>query len=140
MNIGQESPGSMQELKQERWDEAELLRDSRILEHTHSFIVEYNFKTKQCYIDPAQKRHVYGDWAGWAKDKRRDYSRIALKEDIPKLQALFDFDGLKAGDSKSAAVRLYVKPHTYEWFRVSLICYGEQDGDCLLYTSDAADD
>ncbi|MCI9021630.1 MAG: GGDEF domain-containing protein [Eubacterium sp.] len=129
MNIGQESPGSMQELKQERWDEAELLRDSRILEHTHSFIVEYNFKTKQCYIDPAQKRHVYGDWAGWAKDKRRDYSRIALKEDIPKLQALFDFDGLKAGDSKSAAVRLYVKPHTYEWFRVSLICYGEQDGD-----------
>ena len=90
MNIGQESPGSMQELKQERWDEAELLRDSRILEHTHSFIVEYNFKTKQCYIDPAQKRHVYGDWAGWAKDKRRDYSRIALKEDIPKLARYAD--------------------------------------------------
>lgn len=112
----------------ERYKEAELLKDSRILEHTHSFIVEYNFKTKQCYIDPAQRKHVYGDWNSEYSEKRY-FSRIALKEDIPKLNELFDFTGLKPGDSKSTAARFYVKSHTYEWFRVSLICYGEPDGE-----------
>lgn len=128
MGTDQETPGSMQELQQERYHDAKLLRDSRILEHTHSFIVEYNFKTKQCYIDPAQRQHVSGDW-GKEYNYKQDYSRVALREDIPKLKALFDFTGLQPGDSRSTTARLYVRPHTYEWFRVSLICYGETGGE-----------
>lgn len=128
MGTDQENPGSMQELQQEQYHDAKLLRDSRILEHTHSFIVEYNFKTKQCYIDPAQRQHVSGDWSQECYHKQ-DYSRVTLREDIPKLKALFDFTGLQPGDSRSTTARLYVRPHTYEWFRVSLICYGETGGE-----------
>ena len=62
MENAQESRADRQLSGQERQNEAELLRGSGILEQTHSFIVEYHFKTKQCYIDPAQREHVYGDW------------------------------------------------------------------------------
>ncbi len=128
MDKEQGNSEGIKDFEQERCHEAGLLKDSRILEHTHSFIVEYSFKTKQCYIDPAQRRHVYGDWnREYNFDK--NYSRIVLKEDIPKLEALFDFTQLKPGDSKSTTARFYIKSHTYEWFRVSLICYGEPDGD-----------
>ena len=75
MKIDQESHENLQSVNQSRWNEAELLRDSRILEHTHSFIVEYNFKTKQCYIDPAQRRHVYGDWQNEKNNYDRNYKR-----------------------------------------------------------------
>ena len=60
--MDQESSKGQQPSQRERFLESNLLRDSRILEHTHSFIVEYNLKTKQCFIDPAQRQYVYGDW------------------------------------------------------------------------------
>jgi len=129
MKIDQESHENMQSVNQSRWNEAELLRDSRILEHTHSFIVEYNFKTKQCYIDPAQRRHVYGDWQNEKNNYDRNYKRVVLKDDIAPLQAFFDFSDLKAGDSRSIDARFYVKAHAYEWYRVSLVCYADANGE-----------
>ncbi len=129
MKIDQESHENLQSVNQSRWNEAELLRDSRILEHTHSFIVEYNFKTKQCYIDPAQRRHVYGDWQNEKNNYDRNYKRVVLKDDIAPLQAFFDFSDLKAGDSRSIDARFYVKAHAYEWYRVSLVCYADANGE-----------
>lgn len=129
MKIDQESHEKLQSVNQSRWNEAELLRDSRILEHTHSFIVEYNFKTKQCYIDPAQRRHVYGDWQNEKNNYDRNYKRVVLKDDIAPLQAFFDFSDLKAGDSRSIDARFYVKAHAYEWYRVSLVCYADANGE-----------
>ncbi len=113
--------------QRESWKEEELLRDSRILENTRSFIVEYNLKTKQCYVDPAQRRHVYGNWSKRLKTSA-DFHRVVLKEDIPLLKSFFDFSNLKAGDSRRVDARFYVKAHTYEWFRVSLVCYGDAKG------------
>lgn len=129
MKIDQESHENLQSVNQSRWNEAELLRDSRILEHTHSFIVEYNFKTKQCYIDPAQRRHVYGDWQNEKNNYDKNYKRVVLRDDIAPLQAFFDFSELKAGDSRSIDARFYVKAHAYEWYRVSLVCYADDDGE-----------
>lgn len=129
MNIDQESKESLQAMKQNRLNEAELLRDSRILEQTHSFIVEYNFKTKQCYIDPAQRRHVYGDWQNEKDKNDKDYSKVVLRDDIALLKAFFDFSDLKAGENRSINARFYVKAHTYEWYRVSLVCYAGEDGE-----------
>lgn len=129
MNIGQENRGNMQASKQERWNEAELLRDSRILEHTHSFIVEYNFKTKQCYIDPTQRQHVYGDWEHERNNYDRNFKKVVLREDIAKMKAFFDFSDLKVGESRTVDARFYVKAHAYEWFRVSLVCYGDTEGN-----------
>ncbi len=129
MKIDQESHEKLQSVNQSRWNEAELLRDSRILEHTHSFIVEYNFKTKQCYIDPAQRRHVYGDWQNEKNNYDKNYKRVVLRDDIAPLQAFFDFSELKAGDSRSIDARFYVKAHAYEWYRVSLVCYADDDGE-----------
>ncbi len=129
MKIDQESHENLQSVNQSRWNEAELLRDSRILEHTHSFIVEYNFKTKQCYIDPAQRQHVYGDWQNEKNNYDRNYKRVVLKDDIAPLQAFFDFSDLKAGDSRSIDARFYVKAHAYEWYRVSLVCYADANGE-----------
>ena len=129
MKIDQESHENLQSVNQSRWNEAELLRDSRILEHTHSFIVEYNFKTKQCYIDPAQRRHVYGDWQNEKNNYDRNYKRVVLRDDIAPLQAFFDFSDLKAGDSRSIDARFYVKAHAYEWYRVSLVCYADANGE-----------
>lgn len=113
--------------QQESWKEEELLRDSRILENTRSFIVEYNLKTKQCYIDPAQRRHVYGDWSQRLPGNA-DFHGVVLKEDIPVIESFFNFSNLKAGDSRRVDARFYVKAHTYEWFRVSLVCYGNAEG------------
>ena len=129
MKIDQESHENLQSVNQSRWNEAELLRDSRILEHTHSFIVEYNFKTKQCYIDPAQRRHVYGDWQNEKNNYDRNYKRVVLKDDIAPLQAFLDYSDLKAGDSRSIDARFYVKAHAYEWYRVSLVCYADANGE-----------
>jgi len=129
MHIDQENGGNLQSSKQERWNEAELLRDSRILEHTHSFIVEYNFKTKQCYVDPAQRRHVYGDWQNEKDHYDRNYKRVVLEDDREALQAFFDFSDLKAGDCRSVDARFYVEAHAYEWYRVRLICYADAAGE-----------
>lgn len=127
MNIGQASREDLQ-ATQERWSEAELLRDSRILEHTHSFILEYNLKTKQCYIDPAQRRHVYGDW-NTGPNTKKDFKRVVLREDIPLMEEFFDFSNLQVGESRSVDARFYVEAHAYEWFRVSLVCYGDAEGE-----------
>ena len=129
MNHGQESRENLQPANQNRWNEAELLRDSRILEHTHSFIVEYNFKTKQCYIDPAQRQHLYGDWQNEIHKDNKDYKRVVLRDDIATLQAFFDFSDLEAGESRSMDARFYVKAHDYEWYRVRLICHADEAGE-----------
>lgn len=129
MNHGQESRENLQPANQNRWNEAELLRDSRILEHTHSFIVEYNFKTKQCYIDPAQRQHLYGDWQNEINNDNKDYKRVVLRDDIATLQEFFDFSDLKAGESRSMDARFYVKAHDYEWYRVRLICHADEEGE-----------
>lgn len=129
MNTDQENRENLQPSDQERWKEAELLRDSRILEYTHSFIVEYNFKTRQCYVDPAQRRHVYGDWQSEKNNHERNYKRVVLQDDMEALRDFFDFSDLKAGESRSINARFYVKAHAYEWFRVSLVCYADEEGE-----------
>lgn len=129
MNIDQESQDTLLSVNASGNNEAELLRESRILEHTHSFIVEYNFKTKQCYIDPAQRRHVYGDWQSDINNDRINYKKVVLRDDIPAIQAFFDFSDLKAGDSRSISARFYVEAHEYEWYRVSLVCYADAEGE-----------
>ena len=86
MENAQESRGDRQLSGQERQNEAELLRGSGILEQTHSFIVEYNFKTKQCYIDPAQREHVYGDWQKEKDQGHGDFKRVVLKDDLTVVQ------------------------------------------------------
>ncbi len=129
MNIDQESQDTLLSVNESGNNEAELLRESRILEHTHSFIVEYNFKTKQCYIDPAQRRHVYGDWQSDINNDRINYKKVVLRDDIPAIQAFFDFSDLKAGDSRSISARFYVEAHEYEWYRVSLVCYADAEGE-----------
>ncbi len=129
MNIDQESQDNLLSVNESGNNEAELLRESRILEHTHSFIVEYNFKTKQCYIDPAQRRHVYGDWQSDINNDRINYKKVVLRDDIPAIQAFFDFSDLKAGDSRSISARFYVEAHEYEWYRVSLVCYADAEGE-----------
>ena len=129
MENAQESRGDRQLSGQERQNEAELLRGSGILEQTHSFIVEYNFKTKQCYIDPAQREHVYGDWQKEKDQGHGDFKRVVLKDDLTVVQDFFDFSDLKAGERRNMDARFYVKAHDYEWFRVSLLCYGDAAGD-----------
>ena len=129
MENGQESRGDLQLSRQESQNEAELLSGSRILEQTHSFIVEYNFKTKQCYIDPAQREHVYGDWENEKEQGRRDFNRVVLKDDLAVVQKFFDFSDLKPGERRNMDARFYVKAHDYEWFRVSLLCYGDTAGE-----------
>lgn len=127
--MGMEQVANLNAQSNDRWSEAEILRDSRILEHTHSFIVEYNLKDGQCYIDPAQRKYVYGDWNAEGLNIKKDYRHIVLREDIPVLQNFFDFDTLQAGDSRSVDVRFYVEAHAYEWFRVTLVCYGNTQGE-----------
>ncbi|MDE7310504.1 MAG: bifunctional diguanylate cyclase/phosphodiesterase [Eubacterium sp.] len=133
--MGQESSQGKQPARQERFREANLLRDSRILEHTHSFIVEYNLKTKQCYIDPAQRQYIYGEWqekicqGHWNPADSADFKQIVLKDDLGRAESFFDFSGLQAGERRSMDARFYVEAHTYEWFRVSLVCYADAEGE-----------
>lgn len=135
MDMGQESREGGMPKQQERFQGADLLRDSRILEHTHSFIVEYNLKTRQCYIDPAQRQYVYGDWQEkihqgyWNPADSADFKQIVLKDDLGRAESFFDFSDLQAGDSRGMDARFYVEEHTYEWFRVSLVCYADTAGE-----------
>lgn len=129
MDTGRESHKNLQPARRGRWDEAKMLRDSRILEHTHSFIVEYNFKTRQSYVDPAQRQHVYGDWQTDGTNYKKDFRRVVLHDDMAALQDFFDFSDLLPGDSRSIDARFYVKEHDYEWFRVRLVCYGDAAGE-----------
>lgn len=132
--MGQESSKGQQPSQRERFLESNLLRDSRILEHTHSFIVEYNLKTKQCFIDPAQRQYVYGDWQEkiqqgcWLHADGADFKQVVLKDDIQKAEVFFDFSDLKAGEHREMDARFYVEAHTYEWFRTSLVCYADARG------------
>lgn len=113
------------------WD---MLKDSLFLAHTNSFIVEYNMEAKQCYVDPAQKKYVEGDWAKMALQPKQDYRTIALQQDVGTLTEFFDFSGLERGGQRMVTVRLRVKKHRYEWFRISLVCYGDGCGKRVLIT------
>ncbi len=111
--------------------ELELLKDSLFLEQMNSFIVEYNFKTKKCYVDPLQKKYTQGDWAKDAELSDYDWRKIVIRQDEDLLAQFFDFSDFYEGTKpryRSTRIRLLVGPHRYEFFRLSLICYGDADG------------
>ncbi len=110
-------------------NEIETLKDRLILEQMNSFIVEYNLKTKECYIDPAQKKYVMGDWAKLCGQPKYDFRKLVLFQDREIMTKFFDFSNLSAGEQRTAKARFFVEPHRYEWFRMSLLCFGSSSGE-----------
>lgn len=116
-----------QELKKA---EKELKKKTLLLEQLDTFIVEYNFKTGDLYIDPVKEKYISVPWTKDSIVPYSDYRNIVFRPDIPSAKQFLDFSDVDLQTRKrSLTLRLFTAPHRYEWFRVSQICFFDNDGN-----------
>lgn len=107
--------------------EEELRKKTMILEELETFIVEYNFKTKELYIDPVKEKYIRVVWNKQEiLDKKID--RLVYRPDIPTVKPLLDFTKIDTDNKrKSAVVRIFTDNHKYAWFRLTRIIFLDED-------------
>ena len=62
-------------------------------------------------------------------DFEHAFYKTVFKRDLPLYQQLIDFSGVTHSVQRDANIRLYVVPHIYEWFRISVLYYIDEDGE-----------
>ena len=106
-----------------------MTREELLLEHTHTFIAEYSYKTGQLEIYPEDGHFVDFDRKSLDTDFEHAFYKTVFKRDLPLYQQLIDFSGVTHSVQRDANIRLYVVPHIYEWFRISVLYYIDEDGE-----------
>ena len=117
-----------EELKEKLLDHS-MTREELLLEHTHTFIAEYSYKTGQLEIYPEDGHFVDFDRKSLDTDFEHAFYKTVFKRDLPLYQQLIDFSGVTHSVQRDANIRLYVVPHIYEWFRISVLYYIDEDGE-----------
>lgn len=117
-----------EELKEKLLDHS-MTREELLLEHTHTFIAEYSYKTGQLEIYPEDGHFVDFDRKSLDTDFEHAFYKTVFKRDLPLYQQLVDFSGVTHSVQRDANIRLYVVPHIYEWFRISVLYYVDEDGE-----------
>ena len=110
--------------------EKELKKKTMLLEQLDTFVVEYNFKTGELYTDPVKEKYISVPWTKESIIPYSDYRNIVFRPDIPSAKEFLNFSDIGLQTRKrSLTLRLFTAPHRYEWFRVSQICFFDNDGN-----------
>lgn len=109
--------------------EEELKKKNLILEQLDTFVLEYNFNTKELYIDPVKEKFISVQWNKEdIMNKRLD--DIVFRPDIPTVSNFLNFVAVTPENSRrSITVRLFTQFRIYEWFRISQICFFDSEGN-----------
>ena len=99
-----------EELKEKLLDHS-MTREELLLEHTHTFIAEYSYKTGQLEIYPEDGHFVDFDRKSLDTDFEHAFYKTVFKRDLPLYQQLIDFSGVTHSVQRDANIRLYVVPH-----------------------------
>lgn len=109
--------------------EFELLKKNWILEQLDTFLVEYNFKTRELYIDPVKEKFIH---VPWDKDNivaRDRLDEIVFRPDVPAAKEFLDFrNAAKEMKKRSITLRMFTEQHRYQWFRANQICFFDDNG------------
>lgn len=114
-------------------------REELLLEHTHTFIAEYSFETNTFQVYPEDNHYIDFDWKLLNADHGSPFLKTVFKPDVPLYCRFVDLSGVTHSIKRDVNIRMYVVPHIYEWFRISLLCYvneaGEKERVSLIFTN-----
>ena len=68
----------------------ELKKKTMILEELETFVVEYDFKTKELYIDPVKEKYIRVPWEKQAMLEKQ-IDDLIYRPDIPAAKMMLDF-------------------------------------------------
>ena len=126
-----------EEIKEEKLENV-LSREELLLEHTHTFIIEYSVKTKEFEIFPENNHYVDFDWK-LLNDRENTFLKTVFKPDVELFKRFTDLTDVTTSIRRNVNIRMYVVPHIYEWFRISLLCYvdkaGEKEKIIMIFTN-----
>lgn len=108
--------------------ESELLKKNLILEQLDTFLVEYNFKTKELYIDPVKEKFISVPWKKKDIIEKLNYEELIFRPDIFTAKEFLDFSNVRPESKKrSITIRLFTEPHKYKWFRITQMCFFDKE-------------
>ncbi len=108
--------------------ESELLKKNLILEQLDTFVLEYNFKTRELFIDPVKEKFVSVPWNKDNLIEGYDLEDIIFRPDIMAARELLDFSNVRPESKKrSITIRLFTEAHKYKWFRINEICFFDEN-------------
>lgn len=91
------------------------------------FVVEYDFRTGELYIDPRKDHYIKLLWTREDIMQRR-LDDLVFRPDIPKLEAFLDIQDMTPDhDKREITVRLFTDVHQYAWFRLDLVLRFDQE-------------
>lgn len=103
---------------------AELVKKNLILEQLDTFLVEYNFKTGELYIDPVKDKFIKIPWSRESILNKEGFENIIFRPDISAAKEFLDFSTVRPETKKrNITIRLFTETHQYQWFRISQICF-----------------
>lgn len=106
----------------------EFVKKNLILEQLDTFLVEYNVKTTECFVDPVKEKFIKVPWNLEEIKNLMGFDKIIFRPDIPFVKEFLDFTYIKPSSKKrNITVRLFVEPHKYQWFRISQICFFDEN-------------
>lgn len=107
--------------------QAQLRRKNLILEQLDTFLVEYNFKTGELYIDPVKEKFIKVEWSKDDILTMSELDEMIFRPDIPAAKKFLDFSHIKQESKKrTVTIRLFTEPHRYQWFRINQICFFDE--------------
>lgn len=120
----------MDNLKDKDFDRIrdELVKKNIILEELDTFLVEYNFKTQEIYIDPVKEKYITVPWDVDNIIQLRALEGVVFRPDIPAAKSFMDFKNVSpATKRRSITIRMFTEEHRYQWFRLSQICFFDEN-------------
>lgn len=112
----------------------ELKKKTMILEELETFVVEYDFKTKELYIDPVKEKYIRVPWEKQAMLEKQ-IDDLIYRPDIPAAKMMLDFSEsvLEENSRKRIMLRLFTDKHKYAWFRLTRMIL--EDKIVILFTN-----
>jgi diguanylate cyclase (GGDEF)-like protein len=99
-----------------------------ILDHTHTYVIEHFYDTDTYSMGICRGDLIDFDWNQIPPTHGEALRKIIYKPDIPMFEKFMDISDVNCTIHRNMNIRLYVVPHIYEWFRLTLICYVNDEG------------
>lgn len=107
----------------------ELEKKNLILEELDTFVVEYNVKTGECYIDPVKEKFISIPWSSEELVKKKHLEKYVFRPDISEAVEFLDTTNVTPEKNKKyVTLRLFTRDHRYQWFRATQICFFDDEG------------
>lgn len=108
--------------------ESELLKKNLILQQLETFLVEYNFKTGELYIDPVKEKFISVPWKKEDIIEKNNFEELVFRPDVFAAREFLNFKNVKPDSKKkSITIRMFTELHKYKWFRITRMCFFDKN-------------